>query len=169
MNKQGYLFDAFISHTVEDKIPIANELCHRLEKAGAKIWYCGRELNAGDSVRKSIKEGLSRSRYGIVILSKSYLTKSWNLDELGRFITGQNTDKKNIFPVLYDVSTEDLLKQNAAFATGFAYRIGNSLDNVIDHLVTEINGVLPRPIKKKGPIKQLGNWLRRNLEKKLGI
>ncbi|NBW34663.1 MAG: TIR domain-containing protein [Cytophagia bacterium] len=63
---RAYEYDAFISHAVEDKIPIANELCDRLEKAGLKIWYSGRELNAGDSISTTIGDGLNQSRFGIV-------------------------------------------------------------------------------------------------------
>jgi hypothetical protein len=148
MNKQGYLFDAFISHAVEDKIPIANELCHRLERAGAKIWYCGRELNAGDSLRRTIKEGFSRSRYAIVIFSKSYLSKTWNREELVRLITKEDPKKKTILPVLYNVTTEELLTGNTQLSDRFVNRMGNGLDEVIESLLTEIKGVVPHNLNE---------------------
>ena len=76
MRQNKYEYDAFISHAVEDKIPIANELCAKLEQAGLKIWYSGKELGVGDSIEKTIEKGLNRSRYGIVIFSPTYLAKN---------------------------------------------------------------------------------------------
>ncbi|HEX5172418.1 MAG TPA: toll/interleukin-1 receptor domain-containing protein [Cyclobacteriaceae bacterium] len=149
MNEHGYAFDAFISHTVEDKIPIANELCHRLETTGARIWYCGRELNTGDSIKKAIREGLSRSRYGIVILSKSYLSKSWNLSEFLNFIVGEHTEKKTILPLLYNIGVEDLPCENPELAARIAYPIGGELDEVIQHLLAEINSKTPASANKR--------------------
>ena len=60
MRHNKYDYDAFISHAVEDKIPIANELCAKLEAAGLKIWYSGKELGVGDSIEKTIQNGLNR-------------------------------------------------------------------------------------------------------------
>ncbi|HEX5170846.1 MAG TPA: toll/interleukin-1 receptor domain-containing protein [Cyclobacteriaceae bacterium] len=149
MNEQGYAFDAFISHAVEDKIPIANELCDRLEKKGARIWYCGREFHTGDSIKRAIREGLSKSRYGIVILSKSYLSKSWNLSESLNFIAGERAEKKTILPLLYNIAIEDLPAGNLELTDRFAYRIGDELDELIQHLVAEINCTLPANVIKK--------------------
>lgn len=148
MEKQAYAFDAFISHAVEDKIPIANELCYRLERAGARIWYCGRELNKGDSIKRTIREGFSRSRYAIVLFSKSYLSKTRNREELVTLISREYPEK-NILPVLYNITSEELLIGNMHLANRFANCIGNGLDEVIKNLLAELKGVVPPTSKER--------------------
>ena len=162
MEKQAYAFDAFISHAVEDKIPIANELCYRLERAGARIWYCGRELNKGDSIKRTIKEGFRHSRYAIVLFSKNYLSKTRNSHELVRLMTNEDPEKRTILPVFYDVTSEDVLISDSKLSDRFANCTGNDLDDVIRNLLTEIKGVVPHTTENRDKRKEnfLGKWLR---------
>lgn len=131
-------YDAFISHAVEDKLGIANELSGRLEAAGLTIWYSGSELNAGDSVNDVILEGLRKSRYGIVILSKNYLAKNWTMKELHFLMSKERPDRKVILPVLYDVTPEDLAAKDIDLADRFALRADKGMDHLVKKLVAEI-------------------------------
>src|SRR5687768_17452931 len=112
MNTSTYKYDAFISHAVEDKIPIANELCARLEAQGLKIWYSGRELSVGDRITDKIHEGLDQCRFGIVILSSSYISKMWTLREFYTLLVRENKGEKTILPILYDVTPDELAKKD---------------------------------------------------------
>lgn len=136
---KGYEYDAFISHAVEDKIPIANELSVRLERAGIRVWYSGIELHAGDSLNKKILEGLHASRYGIVILSKNYLAKNWTMKELYLLMSKERPDHKVILPILYDVTAEDLAAKDIDLADRFALRAEKGMDHLVEYLVAEIN------------------------------
>lgn len=69
-------YDAFVSHTSEDKASLVRPMARALEKMGFRIWYEEFELKVGDSLRKSIDKGLVNSRYGIVILSKAFFSKN---------------------------------------------------------------------------------------------
>lgn len=71
------MWDAFISHASEDKESIAEPIAKALTQRGYKVWYDSFCLKLGDNLRKSIDEGLSRSRYGVVILSPSFFAKKW--------------------------------------------------------------------------------------------
>jgi hypothetical protein len=66
-------FDFFISHASPDKETIAHPLGTALESRGAKVWIDAAQIRLGDSLRQTIDDGLKRSRYGIVILSHSFL------------------------------------------------------------------------------------------------
>jgi hypothetical protein len=68
-------WDAFISHASEDKQEIARPLAELLISYDLKIWYDEFTLNIGDSLSESIDCGLSKSHYGIVILSKKFFEK----------------------------------------------------------------------------------------------
>jgi len=69
------MWDVFISHASEDKNEIVKKLAHELQKAELSVWYDEFELKVGDSLSKSIDIGLSKSRFGIVILSKHFFEK----------------------------------------------------------------------------------------------
>ena len=138
MRQTKYEYDAFISHAVEDKIPIANELCAKLENAGLRIWYSGKELGVGDSIEKTIEKGLHRSRYGIVILSPTYLAKNWTIREFYTLLAKEIEEQKVILPVLYNVTVEDLKNKDLLMADRFAVDASRGLDFVVAKLVSEI-------------------------------
>lgn len=134
-----YKYDAFISHAVEDKLAIANDLARGLEEAGLSIWYSGSELNAGDSIDKVIQEGLNQSRYGIVVLSKNYLDKNWTMKELHFLMSKERPERKVILPVLYDVSPEDLAAKDINLADRYGLRADSGTDILVKKLVAEID------------------------------
>ncbi len=138
MRQDKYEYDAFISHAVEDKIPIANELCARLEMAGLKIWYSGKELGVGDSIEKTIEKGLNRSRYGIVIFSPTYLAKNWTIREFYTLLAKEIEEQKVILPVLYNITLDELKNKDLLMADRFAVNADLGLDFVVDRLVREI-------------------------------
>lgn len=138
MRQTKYEYDAFISHAVEDKIPIANELCAKLESAGLRIWYSGKELGVGDSIEKTIEKGLHRSRYGIVILSPTYLAKNWTIREFYTLLAKEIEEQKVILPVLYNVTVDDLKNKDLLMADRFAVNADRGLDFVVSKLVSEI-------------------------------
>ncbi len=138
MRQHKYDYDAFISHAVEDKIPIANELCARLEQAGLRIWYSGKELGVGDSIEKTIENGLHRSRYGIVILSPTYLAKNWTIREFYTLLAKEIEEHKVILPVLYNITPDELKSRDLLMADRFAVNADRGLDHVVDRLVHEI-------------------------------
>jgi hypothetical protein len=135
---EQFEYDAFISHAVEDKIAIANELAQKLENAGLKIWYSGKELNAGDSLIETIHDGLNKSRFGIVIFSQNYLAKTWTLREFYHLLSREKDGKKVILPVLLDVTPEDLARKDLTMADRFAIKAEKGLDHVVNRLVTAI-------------------------------
>lgn len=147
MRQNRYEYDAFISHAVEDKIPIANELCARLEAAGLKIWYSGKELGVGDSIEKTIEKGLNRSRYGIVIFSPTYLAKNWTIREFYTLLAKEIEEHKVILPVLYNITLDELKNKDLVMADRFAVNADKGIDVVVDRLVREIkkSHVVPKP------------------------
>jgi hypothetical protein len=138
MRQNKYEYDAFISHAVEDKLPIANELCVKLERAGLRIWYSGKELGIGDSIEKTIERGLNRSRYGIVIFSPTYLAKNWTIREFYTLLAKEIKEQKVILPVLFNITLDELKNKDLVMADRFAVNADRGIDFVVDRLVTEI-------------------------------
>lgn len=76
------LYDVFISHASEDKDSLVRPLAQRLKQERLEVWYDEFSLRPGDSLRRSIDRGLSKSRHGIVVLSQSFFQKNWPQWEL---------------------------------------------------------------------------------------
>jgi hypothetical protein len=147
--KDSFEYDAFISHAVEDKIPIANALCARLEQAGLKIWYSGRELRVGDRLTQTIEEGLAKSRFGIVVLSPTYLAKMWTLREFYSLLSRENDGRKIILPVLYDITPSQLAQKDLTMAEMWSVKAEKGVDHVVDVLLKEIRKIREEDIQKE--------------------
>lgn len=74
--------DLFICHASEDKELIARPLVHILDRAGITYWLDEAEIKWGDSIPAKVNEGLRTSRYVIVVLSSSFICKSFPKEEL---------------------------------------------------------------------------------------
>ncbi len=148
MNLPRYQYDAFISHAVEDKLPIANELCARLEEAGLRIWYSGRELSVGDRVSDSIEEGLRKSRFGVVILSPTYLQKNWTMREFYSLLS-RGEYGKVILPVLFEITPEELLAKDITMADTFALRAEKGMDYLVESLSAAIQREKHEPSRRE--------------------
>jgi len=142
-------YDAFISHAVEDKLPVANDLCEKLEEAGLKIWYSGKELTVGDSLEKAIHKGLDRSRFGVVILSPTYLEKNWTRREFYTLLAKEINSKTIILPVLYNITPNDLAMHDLTMADRYGLSMDRGMDIVAEKLVAVIKSGKVSAFKKK--------------------
>jgi len=102
--KEKYNWDVFISHASEDKEEIALPLANFLTKNGLRVWVDKHEIFLGDSLRRKIDEGLIKSRFGIVILSKNFFGNEWPKKELDALVSREDGREKVILPVWHKVS-----------------------------------------------------------------
>jgi hypothetical protein len=68
-------WDVFICHAGEDKT-FVRKLAQELSRFGIRVWYDEFMLKAGDSLLRTIDDGLRRSTYGIVLISPNFLLKN---------------------------------------------------------------------------------------------
>jgi hypothetical protein len=104
------VYDVFISHADADKPGFVEVLANRLRRAGVRVWYDDYELEWGSSIASAIARGLADSRYGIVILSRSFLRGGWSLHQLRGLWQREVHEGKTILPILHDISSEEVLK-----------------------------------------------------------
>jgi len=64
-NKEAYEYDVFICHASEDKDSFVRPLANEFHRRGVNVWYDEFSLKVGDSLRRSIDQGLTESCYGI--------------------------------------------------------------------------------------------------------
>ena len=104
-------YDVFISHASEDKDAVARPLAKELSALGLEVWFDEATLTVGDSLRRKIDEGLANSRFGLVILSRSFFEKQWPQAELDALYSRQMSgDQKVILPVWHEISKDEILK-----------------------------------------------------------
>jgi hypothetical protein len=138
MNERGYTFDVFLSHAVEDKISIAQELYCRLKEAGLSIWYSGSDLTPGDFIEDSVRTAITHSEYGIVIFSQFFLSKNWTMNEYYSMAQLESEKRITIIPILFDVTPEDLAKKNLNMADRFAIHASRGMDHVVSKVLESI-------------------------------
>ena len=112
----GKVWDVFISHATEDKKAVAGPLAHALQDRGLKVWYDDFELRIGASLRRSIDNGIARSRFGLVILSGPFFAKNWPQYELDGLVTRANSDQQILLPIWHGISKEDVIAYSAPLA-----------------------------------------------------
>jgi hypothetical protein len=124
-------YHLFLSHASEDKAAIADPLYHTLTAEGLRVWYDKAVLTAGDSLRRKIDEGLSVSRYGVVILSPSFFAKGWPKRELDGLVTRElDEDRKVIIPVWHNVARPEVIQFSPPLADKLALLSADGVDSV---------------------------------------
>ena len=131
-------WNAFISYASEDK-SFAQRLANALAKQGLNIWFDEFELNIGDSLRRSIDQGLSNSRFGIVILSPSFFAKEWPQKELDALIARESPGEKILLPIWHNISAEQIRNFSPMLADRIAISSDVGLAQVIEKLLRAIN------------------------------
>ena len=117
-------YDVFISHASEDKDAVVRPLAHALSAGGLKVWYDEFELRIGDSLRRKIDTGLARSRFGIVVLSRSFFRKGWTNYELDGLVTKSVTGEQILLPIWHEITKQQLIDYSPSLADKVARSTG---------------------------------------------
>ena len=132
-------FDLFISHATEDKEGLVRDLASALQDRGVSVWYDEFTLRVGDSLRRRIDQGLSRSRFGLVVLSQSFFAKDWPNYELDGLVALEMAGRQRILPVWHKVTKDEVLSYSAPLADKLAL---NTAIHTVDQIATEIASVV---------------------------
>lgn len=134
-----YTFDVFLSYAVEDKIELASELCQKLEQRGLNVWYAGRELTPGESIEKTIRDGLDQSRFGIVLITPTYFERNWTIKELYTLMSRETSGEKVIIPVFHKITEKEVAKYDIVLSDRWALKTSDGLDKVSEEIVKRVN------------------------------
>ncbi len=128
-------FDIFISHASEDKDALVRPLAAQLRSHGLSIWFDETELRLGDSLRRSIDRGLSKSRYGLVILSPDFLKKEWPQKELDGLVAREDGAAKIILPIWHNLTRDEIAAYSAPLADKLAAATSRGLQYVVEQIL----------------------------------
>jgi len=137
--KRDVNYDVFISHASEDKETFVKPLVEALQSNGYKVWYDEFTLKVGDSLRRSIDNGLINSRYGIAVLSSAFFAKNWTQYELDGLVTREMEGHKVILPIWHLVTKDQVQNYSPTLADKKAI---NSSLSTISEIVTQLAEVL---------------------------
>ncbi|GAA5037796.1 hypothetical protein GCM10011506_36050 [Marivirga lumbricoides] len=146
MTSKKYEYDVFISYAVEDKISIVNELVEKLEESGIKVWYASKRLSVGRGVNETIKEGLNKSRHGIVVLSHNYFAKAWPQKELHVLWALENNEERRILPLWHNISESEIKSHDPMLADNYGISTTKGVDFVVRKLVQAMNQDYEKPV-----------------------
>lgn len=146
---QPQTWDVFLSHASEDKAYV-EELHRTLVAAGVQVWMDKAELQWGDRLRSRIDDGLKRSRFVIVVLSKAFLAlKKWTEYELDSAFALETVNEKRILPLWHGITHEDLKK----YSPGLSDRLAlDSSQQTQTDLANELLILLGRRSERAFPI-----------------
>ena len=131
-------YDVFISHASEDKQEVARPLAERLNQLGLRVWLDEIELVIGDSLRRNIDSGLSKSTFGVVVLSKAFFKKEWTQKELDGLVAREDGKTKIILPIWHNVTIDDVKKYSPILADKLAVQTNQGLSFVVDRIIQAI-------------------------------
>ena len=114
-------WDVFISHASEDKDAFVRPLAQALAQLGVKVWYDEFTLEVGDSLSRSIDQGIAHSRFGLVVISEAFILKKWPARELQGLVARDiGGEQKVILPIRHGISTQAVLEFSPPLADTFA-------------------------------------------------
>lgn len=134
-------YDVFISHASEDKEDFVDEFVQELKEREIKVWYDKSQLGWGDSMRKKIDSGLKKSRFGVVILSPSYIAegKYWTKAELDGLFQLESINGKKILPIWHKLTKKDVINFSPIIGGKFAM---NTASFTAKEIVEELKKIL---------------------------
>lgn len=131
-------WDVFISHASEDKEAFVRSLAESLRRKQVRVWFDEFTLTVGDSLRRSIDNGLAHSRYGIVVISPDFLKKEWPQKELDGLTAREADGHKVVLPVWHNVDRETVLRYSPLLADLWASRSAKGVEGVVEDLMNVV-------------------------------
>ncbi|RYZ28553.1 MAG: toll/interleukin-1 receptor domain-containing protein [Chitinophagaceae bacterium] len=103
--------DVFLSHSSIDN-DFVRKLAKDLTSCEIDVWLDEREIAPGDSIYRSISQGIQSSRYIALIISKNFLASKWVSEEIESSFAKQiESNSTLIIPILIEpVELPPLLK-----------------------------------------------------------
>lgn len=133
--------DVFISHASEDKDDVVRPLAIALRNLGLSVWYDEFELKIGDSLRRKIDKGLARSKFGIVVLSRSFIKKGWTNYELDGIMTRVVDGEQVLLPIWHEITKKEVVEYSPSLADKLAR---NTSSNTVEEIAEEIAGLITK-------------------------
>lgn len=133
------MYDVFISYASEDKNIIAYPLAEELKKNGYRVQFDEFSISVGDSLRRSIDKGMGKSKFGIVIFSKSFFRKGWTNYELDGLVEMNVNAPGTLLPIWFNVSKNEVAEYSRSLSNIVAIDATNlSSAEIVQRLTSKL-------------------------------
>ena len=132
-------YDVFISHASEDKADVARPLAHALEENGLAVWYDEFEMRIGDSLRRKIDKGIANSNFGIIVISRDFISKGWTNYELDGLITRSVSGEQQLLPIWHNITKKEIMDYCPSILDKIAR---STTDFTVEEIADEIADVI---------------------------
>ena len=139
------MWDVFISHASEDKAAVAEPLADELQNYCQSIWLDRRVLSPGDSLRRRIDEGISKSRLGVVVLSHAFFAKAWPQAELDALYTLVLSGNHSIVPVWHEITEDEVAGYSPLLAALLALPTSRGIEKIAEEIAQKL-GCMGHPL-----------------------
>ena len=127
----------FISHASEDQETFVRPLVHALKRRGLQLSYSEYSLKLGESVRRSIDQGLAECSAGVVVLSPSYFAKEWPQWELDALFASEVAGRSRILPIWHEVDLAYVARASPLLADRYAAQSSKGVEQVAEEIAAQ--------------------------------
>ncbi|KAB2636271.1 TMV resistance protein N-like [Pyrus ussuriensis x Pyrus communis] len=129
-------YDVFLSFRGEDTRNTFTSHLHAALLRKKLHTYIDDKLERGDEIRPALLEAIEKSKLSVIIFTKSYASSTWCLDELVHILGCKERDGQFVIPVFYNISPQDVRKQQGSYADAFAkleerFKLEEGMDKVL--------------------------------------
>ena len=85
--------------------------------------------------------GVARSRFGVVVLSRSFFGKGWPNYELDGLVTRSVSGEQIILPIWHDITKQEVVNYSPSLADKLARSTGtHTVDEIAQEIIEVITG-----------------------------
>ena len=119
----------FISHASEDKELIVRPLANEISKY-VEVWYDEEKISVGDSLTEKINEGLSNTKFAIIVLSENFFNKEWAKRELNSLLSKMTNNSLKVIPLFYGVTPKWVSEVSPLLADILGLKV--TVENIVE-------------------------------------
>jgi hypothetical protein len=103
-----YRLRAFILHYYKDRDNMALPLAQALEAEGLPVFCDEFVLEPGDDLEDKIRNGITKYKFGIVILSRAFVRIGWQAAGIRCLYDELSSEYRDLYPVWHNITKNDL-------------------------------------------------------------
>jgi len=128
-------YDFFLCHAWDDRRETAKELHDALVRAGVSVWFSENEVLLGSNLMREIDKGLSKSRAGVVLVTKSFI-KRIKAEGVADKELSALLARDLLVPIVHGVTYDDLREESPLLASRSGF---DTADDTMEEIATKIS------------------------------
>lgn len=128
-------YDVFLCHAWDDRRETAKELHDALVRAGVSVWFSENEVLPGSNLMREIDKGLSKSRAGVVLVTKSFI-KRIKAEGVANKELSTLLARDRLVPIVHGVTYDDLREESPLLASRSGF---DTADDTMEEIATKIS------------------------------